>query len=317
MPIPADRALLGLKAPSLFHGLDMPSERPKGNGIAERVIRVMQAFSELPGDIHSLKAIADHTGLDKAVVHRILATEVELRWVEQLGHGRYRLGSNAATSGMWAMARMYGHLDQHQILVDLQKNCGGMVLFYSLAPLGARRVCTDYAIGEHSFDDFGMKAVDMFTTGCLLRTGASGRALLAYVPGHLQEVALAEPIPETAGPGALSTEAVRESLPASGTGDTPSAVRNASPAGTPSRLPHSGATRHSVSSSSSSPTTTSPRTSPTTSSRCASPPASSPTPPPTSPALPRNAEGAEGADTTAPGVRTLCGNQPSAQKDRS
>lgn len=191
----------------------MPSERPKGNGIAERVIRVMQAFSEFPGDIHSLKAIADHTGLDKAVVHRILATEVELHWVEQLGHGRYRLGSNAATSGMWAMARMYGHLDQHQILVDLQKNCGGMVLFYSLAPLGARRVCTDYAIGEHSFDDFGMKAVDMFTTGCLLRTGASGRALLAYVPGHLQEVALAEPIPETAGPGALSTEAVRESLP--------------------------------------------------------------------------------------------------------
>ena len=157
----------------------MPSERPKGNGIAERVIRVMQAFSELPGDIHSLKAIADHTGLDKAVVHRILATEVELRWVEQLGHGRYRLGSNAATSGMWAMARMYGHLDQHQILVDLQKNCGGMVLFYSLAPLGARRVCTDYAIGEHSFDDFGMKAVDMFTTGCLLRTDRDqGRVVL-------------------------------------------------------------------------------------------------------------------------------------------
>jgi DNA-binding IclR family transcriptional regulator len=191
----------------------MAPERPKGNGNAERVIRIMQAFAELPGDVHTLMAISDHTGLDKAVVRRILATEVELGWVDRIGHGRYRLGSNAATSGMWAMARMHGHLDQHQILVDLQKCCGGMVLFYSLAPFGARRVCTDYAIGEHSFDDFGMRAVDMFTTGCFLRTGASGRALLAYVPDHLQETALAEAIPETAGPGALSSEAVRASLP--------------------------------------------------------------------------------------------------------
>ncbi|MFB6631306.1 helix-turn-helix domain-containing protein [Streptomyces sp. NPDC056362] len=184
----------------------MTSERPKGSSHAERVIRVMQAFAELPGDTHSLKVISEHTELDPAVVHRILAAQVAAKWVERVGRGKYRLGSHAARAGMQAMAGMYDGLDQHEILVDLQADCGGLVLFYSLASVGARRVCTDYAIGNYCPDDFGMTAYDIFTAGCSLRTGASGRALLAYVPESLREIALAEPIPGTAGPGALSND---------------------------------------------------------------------------------------------------------------
>ncbi|KPI02926.1 transcriptional regulator, IclR family [Actinobacteria bacterium OK074] len=192
----------------------MALERSRGNGTAERVIRVMQTFADLPGDTHTLKTIADATGFDAAVVHRILTTTVALGWTERLGHGIYRLGSSAATTGMWAMAGMYSRLDPHQVLLDLQRSCGGMVLMYSLAPFGARRVCSDYALGQHAFEDFGMTADDMFTTGAFLRVGASGRTMLAYVPDDVRETALAQPIPPTAGPGALDNQAILDSLPA-------------------------------------------------------------------------------------------------------
>ncbi|QCX77876.1 Bacterial transcriptional regulator [Streptomyces sp. YIM 121038] len=110
------------------------------------------------------------------------------------------------------MAGVTEHLDQHQILLDLQEALGGIVVFYSLAPVGARRVATDYAKGDYNPNDFGMTAFDMFTVGCSLRTGASGRALLAYVPEDIREIALAEPIPATAGPGAMDNEELLASI---------------------------------------------------------------------------------------------------------
>ncbi|MGW2948748.1 IclR family transcriptional regulator domain-containing protein [Streptomyces eurythermus] len=131
---------------------------------------------------------------------------------ERLGHGKYRLGSRAVEGGIRVMAAVNEHLEQHQILVDLQESLGGIVVFYTLAPVGARRVATDYAKGDYDPSQFGMTAFDIFAVGCSLRTGASGRTLLAYVPEHLREVALAEPIPETAGPGAMNNEQLLASI---------------------------------------------------------------------------------------------------------
>jgi DNA-binding IclR family transcriptional regulator len=190
----------------------MTTERFRGTNHADRVIRVQQAFSDLPGTTHTLKSIADHTKLDPAVVHRIIQSAAKGGAIERVGHGRYRLGSHTAEAGIRAMAGCYEPLDQHQILTDLQATCGGLVLFYTLAPVGARRVCSDYAIGDYNTDDFGMTAYELLTAGASLRTGASGRVLLAYAPEDLQEIALAEPIPETAGPGVLDDEALLASI---------------------------------------------------------------------------------------------------------
>ncbi|MFE4633106.1 helix-turn-helix domain-containing protein [Streptomyces sp. NPDC056773] len=192
----------------------MAQERSKGNGLADRVISVQQAFAELPGDTQTLKALAEHTQLDPSVVHRILQSFVAGGWVERLGHGRYRLGSIAAAAGVRAIVAVHESLDPHQVLEDLQAECGGLALFYTLAPGGARRVCTYHALGDYDpvAAGFGMTAMDIFTVGCSLRIGASGRALLAYVPEDLLEVSLAEEIPPNAGPGAMDNEGLLRSI---------------------------------------------------------------------------------------------------------
>ncbi|MCC3767680.1 IclR family transcriptional regulator C-terminal domain-containing protein [Streptomyces sp. UNOC14_S4] len=189
----------------------MAQER-RGTSHADRVMRVLRVCHELPGDVQTLQAIAEATGFDPSVCHRILQSCVADGYVERLGHGKYRLGSDAIQAGLLAMAGVTEHLDQHQILLDLQEDLGGIVVFYSLAPVGARRVATDYAKGDYNPADFGMTAFDMFTVGCSLRTGASGRTLLAYVPEPIREIALAEPIPETAGPGAMDNEELLASI---------------------------------------------------------------------------------------------------------
>lgn len=46
-----------------------------------------------------------------------------------------------------------------------------------------------------------MTARDILSITCSLRTGASGRTILAYLPEDIQEVVLAESIPAEPGPG--------------------------------------------------------------------------------------------------------------------
>ncbi|MFI7337075.1 IclR family transcriptional regulator C-terminal domain-containing protein [Streptomyces sp. NPDC050085] len=195
----------------------MTVERITGHSHAERVTRVLEAFVDLPGDSHHLTAIADYAGLDNAVVHRILAVVIARGWVEQPEpRGPYRLGAHAAHFGANALVSRYEHVDPHQVLVDLQAACGGFVFYYTLAQNGARpvRFCSDFAAGGQSLDVFGASAETIFTTGVSLRAGASGRVLMAYAPQSVQTRVLAEPIPATAGPGALPDEELLSSLAA-------------------------------------------------------------------------------------------------------
>ncbi|MCM1965093.1 IclR family transcriptional regulator C-terminal domain-containing protein [Streptomyces sp. G1] len=176
------------------------------------MIHVQQAFIALPGTTHTLKSISEHSDLDPSVVYRILQSAIEKGAIERVSRGRYRLGSSVAGAGLHAMAGLYGSLDQHHVLVELQRKAGGMALLYALASPGARRVCIDHALGDYSFSDFGISPSDVFTVGYSLRVGASGRTLLAFAPESLQQLVLSEEVPSEAGPGALHNAELISSL---------------------------------------------------------------------------------------------------------
>lgn len=70
------------------------------------------------------------------------------------------------------------------------------------APFGGiGRQCIDMAVGDSDLVELGMTPRDVLSVTRSLRTGASGRTILAYLPEVLQQRVLAEPVPEQAGPG--------------------------------------------------------------------------------------------------------------------
>ncbi|MFJ4676921.1 IclR family transcriptional regulator [Kitasatospora sp. NPDC088783] len=183
---------------------DKPTAKPAS--LADKAFTVQQAFTRIatPGSVHALRAIAEAAGLDDATVHRILQTGVSKGVFEQVGRGRYRLGTGTARAGLHAMAEAPGAASTHSTLVALHQATGGLALLYVLSPFGgARRLCTDYAIGDSDPADVGMTAEDVVSVSRSLRTGASGRAILAYLPQKIRDLVLAEDVPPTAGPGVI------------------------------------------------------------------------------------------------------------------
>ncbi|RLU84924.1 IclR family transcriptional regulator [Streptomyces griseocarneus] len=182
-----------------------PPSGAGGTGHAVRVFRVQQAFAELGGEAHSLRELAGVSGLDDSAVHRILQSGVGHGTFTQVGRGLYRLGSSAARLGIHALLHA-PNVDAGEVLERLRHDTdGGMVFLYSLHSLthfcGAQRQCTDMAVGESDLAEFGLTPRELMTLGRSLRLGASGRVILAHLPGPLQERALAEPVPERPGPG--------------------------------------------------------------------------------------------------------------------
>ncbi|MFJ3791526.1 IclR family transcriptional regulator [Kitasatospora sp. NPDC090091] len=184
------------------------------SSLAARAFAVQQAFTRLPGDVHSLRAIAGAAGLDDATTHRILQTGVGDGVFEQVGRGRYRLGTGTARAGVQAVAHSPGAASTHGILERLHQATGGLALLYVLSPFGgAKRLCTDYVIGDMDPAEVGMSAEDVVSVSRSLRTGASGRVILAYLPQTIQDLVLAEEVPPTAGPGVIrDNDALTETL---------------------------------------------------------------------------------------------------------
>ena len=76
-------------------------------------------------------------------------------------------------------------------------------MLHTLAPFGgAQRLCIDMAVGESDLVERGMTPGEVLSVTRSLRTGASGRTILAYLPEPIQQRVLAEPVPSEAGPGA-------------------------------------------------------------------------------------------------------------------
>ncbi|MFI6642984.1 IclR family transcriptional regulator [Streptomyces sp. NPDC050504] len=185
-----------------------------GTGLAERVFRVQQAFTRLDGDVHGPGELARATGLDDSTVHRILRSGLRQGMFVRLGHGRYSLGAAVVQLAIHACShRQDPHL-VHAVLEELRVAAGGPVFFYALAPFGTtRRLCVDMAVTESDLRDIGYAADDILSVARPLRSGACGRAILAFLPLSAQRGALDVALPSYAGPGALTDwDALRASL---------------------------------------------------------------------------------------------------------
>ncbi|MCX4578985.1 IclR family transcriptional regulator [Streptomyces sp. NBC_01571] len=185
-------------------GNEISNASETGSRLVDRFIRVQKAFAQLGGDVHGTGEIAKAAGLDDSTASRILQSGVYGGLFERIGRGKYRLGATAAHLGMHALASAPAKDDStHTILEELREATdGGLVFQYMLAPFGgAQRQCIDMAVGDSDLVELGMTALDILSVTRSLRTGASGRTILAYLPTTLQELVLAEPIPAEAGPG--------------------------------------------------------------------------------------------------------------------
>ncbi|MFE7607235.1 IclR family transcriptional regulator domain-containing protein [Streptomyces celluloflavus] len=177
--------------------------RTSGSGHAERVFLVQTAFAELGGSAHGPGEIAEFTGLDDSVVYRILQSGIYQRIFERVDRGLYRLRTSAAQLAFTALDHRLDGATSQTVLGRLRTATdGGLAFLYMVAPFsGAHRQCVDMAVGDSDLAELGMTPRDVLSVTRSLRTGASGRTILAYLPAVLQQRVLAEPVPDQAGPG--------------------------------------------------------------------------------------------------------------------
>ena len=184
-------------------GASPAGPRTSGSGHAERVFLVQTAFAELGGSAHGPGEIAEFTGLDDSVVYRILQSGIYQRIFERVGRGLYRLRTSAAQLAFTALDHRLDGATSQTALCELRKATdGGLAFLYMVAPFsGAQRQCVDMAVGDSDLAELGMTPRDVLSVTRSLRTGASGRTILAYLPEVLQQRVVGEPVPDQAGPG--------------------------------------------------------------------------------------------------------------------
>ncbi|MFF2954987.1 IclR family transcriptional regulator [Kitasatospora sp. NPDC057965] len=171
---------------------------------AARVFALQEAFTRLGGGDHGVVDLAAATGMPNSTVHRILQSGVPGGAVDQTRRGRYRPGPTVIKAAIHAMAHVPGAETTQGILADLHERTGAAALLFTLTPFGGlRRLCTDYAWGRMDPGELGVFAHPLVTQSRSLRTGASGRAILAHLPAPLQRLAFDEGLPDDAAPGAL------------------------------------------------------------------------------------------------------------------
>ncbi|MFE3884245.1 IclR family transcriptional regulator C-terminal domain-containing protein [Streptomyces lydicus] len=205
----------GKKARQEVKGTSSTGSRASGSGHAERVFLVQTAFAELGGSAHGPGEIAEFTGLDDSVVYRILQSGIYQRIFERVDRGLYRLRTSAAQLAFTALDHRLDGAASQTVLSNLRTATDdGLAFLYMVAPFsGAQRQCVDMAVGDSDLAELGMTPRDVLSVTRSLRTGASGRTILAYLPTVLQQRVLAEPVPDQAGPGVYrDNEALVESL---------------------------------------------------------------------------------------------------------
>ncbi|MFG2529620.1 IclR family transcriptional regulator C-terminal domain-containing protein [Streptomyces sp. NPDC048516] len=203
------------KARQAAKGTSSTGSRGSGSGHAERVFLVQTAFAELGGSAHGPGEIAEFTGLDDSVVYRILQSGIYQRIFERVDRGLYRLRTSAAQLAFTALDHRLDGAASQTVLSELRAATDdGLAFLYMVAPFsGAQRQCVDMAVGDSDLAELGMTPRDVLSVTRSLRTGASGRTILAYLPEVLQQRVLAEPVPDQAGPGVYrDNEALAESL---------------------------------------------------------------------------------------------------------
>ncbi|MFF4933231.1 IclR family transcriptional regulator [Streptomyces griseofuscus] len=184
----------------------MTERSAKGSSHTERVFRVQQAFIELGGGAQRLTDIARTADLDDSTVSRILTSGTYKKTFVRAGRGLYQLGTGAADLGLYALSddNLSGD-ESREVLQNLRlQTDGGLVFLYLKAPFGgAGRQCYDMAVGDSDLIELGMTPRDVLFVSRSLRTGASGRTILAFMNESIQKRVAHGPIPDEAGPGVI------------------------------------------------------------------------------------------------------------------
>ncbi|MGW1891293.1 IclR family transcriptional regulator domain-containing protein [Streptomyces sp. NPDC002004] len=184
----------------------MSGQRGTGTGYADRFMRVQQAFITLGPGAHRLSEIARVADLDDSTTGRMLTAGTYNHTFVRVDRGLYQLGSTVAELGFHALAEdnLSGN-ESKEVLEGLRKSTDdGLVFLYMRAQFGtAGRQCLDMAVGDSDLKELGMTPRDVLSITRSLRTGASGRTILAYLPEEIQKRLAAGPIPDEAGPGII------------------------------------------------------------------------------------------------------------------
>ena len=183
--------------------------RAGGTNHAERVFRVQQAFAELGGGIRGLAELTKASGVDDSAVHRILRSGVAHGTFVRVGRGRYRLGPAAAKLGIEALEQGVDRASLDLILNRLRTKTGdGLAFLYGLTRLGGvQRQCVEMAVGGSDLTEIGLSPRELLASHRSLRVGASGRAILAFLPESVRQRVADEPVPDGMGPGAYRDRA--------------------------------------------------------------------------------------------------------------
>ncbi|MFI5752462.1 IclR family transcriptional regulator C-terminal domain-containing protein [Streptomyces sp. NPDC051644] len=177
---------------------------PGGSSVASRAYHVQERLAALGPGPHALHDIAEACALDDSTTSRILTAGIYRRIYERPSRGMYQL---ARPLSDLAYALPHGPTrDQAQrALRELRAATdNGLAFLYMKSPgMTAGRQCADMAVGDSDLVELGMTPRDVLSVTRSLRTGASGRAILAFLPEPIQAHVLAEPVPDEAGPGVI------------------------------------------------------------------------------------------------------------------
>ncbi|MGF1429879.1 IclR family transcriptional regulator [Kitasatospora sp. LaBMicrA B282] len=181
--------------------------------MANRVFRVQTALSKLGGKAR-IGQLAEETGLDDSTVSRIVQSGVYAKHFERVERGVYALTPTAGEVGIQALADTVDFDLMRQVLKEARRATdNGLIFLYARTIFGLGRQCLTMAVGESSLDELGMSTREVLEVTRSLRTGASGRAILAYLPARDQEKVIAESVLPEAGPGVLrDPDDLRDSL---------------------------------------------------------------------------------------------------------
>ncbi|MFF9074586.1 IclR family transcriptional regulator C-terminal domain-containing protein [Streptomyces sp. NPDC014872] len=188
----------------------------RGVTASERVFQVQLAFKDLgPGD-HGTGEIARATGLNDATVSRILAAGVYegiFRRAQGKTRGRWQLGQGSAAIGFNAIDDAYSAqmpTDKVKaVLTNLhEKTDSGLTFLYTRATGEVPgRQCVEMGVGESDLEELNMTTAAVLSVTRSLRTGASGRTILAYLGDSLVQRVIAQEIPPHVGPGVIRDDA--------------------------------------------------------------------------------------------------------------
>ncbi|KJK56128.1 IclR family transcriptional regulator [Saccharothrix sp. ST-888] len=181
---------------------------------AERAFLIQGAIARL-GRPARTGEIAKEAGVDDSTASRILHSLAPKGVFRHHEDGSWDLGLGVADLAYRALEAT-DDLDamQHALAQARQDTDDGLVFLYMLAPhLPIGRQCVLMQVGDSDLVELNMTPRDVLSVTRSLRTGASGRTILAFLPPAVQERVIAAPLPDEAGPGAIrDPEDLRASL---------------------------------------------------------------------------------------------------------